>query len=66
MNNLSQFTQLKNHNVCEIKMKLVDNLKNVKTYQEIIHTCDIQKKMDILDKYAMKVDQFPKFNDFSY
>ena len=64
LKNISQITQLKHHEVCEIKAKLVDNLKNGKTYQEIIHTCDIQKKIDISDKYAMKIDQFPKINEY--
>lgn len=64
VNNISQITQLKNHEVCEIKARLVDNLKNEKTYQEIIHTCDIQKKIDISDEYAMKIDQFPNLNEF--
>ena len=64
VNNISQITQLKNYEVCEIKARLVDNLKNEKTYQEIIRTCDIQKKIDISDEYAMKIDQFPKMNEY--
>jgi hypothetical protein len=64
IDNLSQITRLSNLEVCEIRLKLVDKLKNIKTYQEIIRIYDLQNKNDISDKYAMKIDQFPRMNEF--
>jgi hypothetical protein len=52
------------YEVCEIKAKMDENLKNEKTYQEIFRICNIHKTIEISDKYAMKIDQFPKFNEY--
>ena len=64
INNLSQFTQFTNYDVCELRGKLADNLKKENSYQEIIHTCNIQKKIGVSDKYAMKMIQFPRPSDY--
>ena len=64
INNLAQFTQLNNYDVCEIRAILPDSLKKENSWAEIIHACNIQKNIEISDKYAMKIEKFPLPNEY--
>ncbi len=64
LNNISQIKQLKINEVCEIKAKLIDKIKTEKSILEIIKFCNINDTIEISNKYAMKIDQFPKFNEY--
>lgn len=64
MKKISQIKQLMKYEVCEIKAKLVDDLQNEKTYKELFQICNINNTIEISNKYAMKIDQFPKINEY--
>jgi hypothetical protein len=63
--NISQITELKDYEICEIQAKLLNNLKNVSNYQQIISACKIQKTLKDTNKYQMRINDFPKMNEFN-